>query len=44
VIHSVVSMDLSKSSFWGYRRVNGRVGECHPALILPAIERRHESA
>ncbi len=28
-------MDLSKSSFWGYKRENGRVGVRNHVLILP---------
>src|SRR5437867_9960956 len=28
-------MDLSKASFWGYRRENGRVGVRNHVIILP---------
>jgi len=30
-----VAMDLSKASFWGYRRENGRVGTRNHVVILP---------
>ena len=28
-------MDLSKASFWGYKRENGRVGVRNHVVILP---------
>ena len=37
-------MDLSKNTFWGYRRENGRVGVRNHVLILPVDDLSNAAA
>src|SRR5207302_3082214 len=37
-------MDLSKASFWGYRRENGRVGVRNHVVILPVDDLSNAAA
>src|SRR6058998_2804503 len=37
-------MDLSKASFWGYRRENGRVGVRNHVIILPVDDLSNAAA
>jgi (2R)-sulfolactate sulfo-lyase subunit beta len=37
-------MDLSKATFWGYRRENGRVGVRNHVIILPVDDLSNAAA
>src|SRR5690606_13466585 len=41
---AVVSMDLSRATFWGYRRENGRVGVRNHVVILPVDDLSNAAA
>src|SRR5205814_7463947 len=41
---TLVTMELSKASFWGYQRENGRVGVRNHVLILPVDDLSNAAA